>query len=363
MKRQQLLDGAAMIGDSGGHGRRPRDSPPADHRCSQAETRVRRTEVVDGADYVHPVLQGQGAARQCPASARQRRQALTECRVQSLDVRGVDHACPLRATLERLDACRRPGDDPTLDGDDAPLRIALHDLGDADMAPGTQPGASVRSCMLWITKRLPNRPDIGDAPVGTEQQRSVRRTSAHPLDEAMNQGEVAVCAHLARQPQTGADPHRQGHPHDTPLGLDADLVALHLPQVTGVLDQMLLHGLAVDASACPPTRHRPLVEAERDNDGLQRTAMCQQRDHQAHRLGRGPQALQRRAFCSRERLMARRAEEPLVLARVEAHIALAGLASGGALQIGAEYDGGVHDSPPGFAWEHTKRSMSDPPFS
>ena len=49
--------------------------------------------------------------------------------------------------------------------------------------------------------------------------------------------------------------------------------------------------------------------------------------------------------------MALRAEEPLVLTRMDADIPLACLSSGGAHQIRAEYGGGVYDDPPGFAWK------------
>ena len=49
------------------------------------------------------------------------------------------------------------------------------------------------------------------------------------------------------------DHHGQRHPDDAPLRLDADLVGLHLPEIPGLLDQMLLHGLALVASPRPPT--------------------------------------------------------------------------------------------------------------
>ena len=61
-----------------------------------AQTLVRRAEVIDGADHVHPLLQGQRAARQRPASACQRRQALTERRIEPLDI------CSDLITSERL---------------------------------------------------------------------------------------------------------------------------------------------------------------------------------------------------------------------------------------------------------------------
>src|SRR5207344_3271988 len=49
-----------------------------------------------------------------------------------------------------------------------------------------------------------------------------------------------------------------------------------------------------------------------------------------------------RAFGGAERLAARRAEQTLLLARVDANVALAGLSSGGARHIGAECCRGVH---------------------
>src|SRR4029434_2437992 len=70
--------------------------------------------------------------------------------------------------------------------------------------------------------------------------------------------------------------------------------------------------------------------------------MGQQRHHQAHGLCRGPQTIEGCAFCGAERLAARRTEKALLLARVDANVALAGLSSGGARPIGAECCRGVH---------------------
>src|SRR3712207_8138282 len=48
------------------------------------------------------------------------------------------------------------------------------------------------------------------------------------------------------------------------------IFSLHLSQVPRLLDQMLLHSLALDAPSRHPTPHRPLVEAKRRDDGLGR---------------------------------------------------------------------------------------------
>jgi hypothetical protein len=118
-----------MISTASGHGRRRA-------LTSAAQTRVWGAKVIDRADQIHALLQGECAARQCPTAARQRRQALTERRVESLDVRRVDDPVALRAAPEGLDACRRASHNAALDLDQMPLGLALHDLGDTEMAPG-----------------------------------------------------------------------------------------------------------------------------------------------------------------------------------------------------------------------------------
>ena len=87
-----------MIGDASSH-----------CRCGLAtglgQTRVRCAAVIDRPDQIHAMLQGQRAVRERLASARQRRQTLTERRMQPLDA--VWTTLTLRAPPERLDACRR----------------------------------------------------------------------------------------------------------------------------------------------------------------------------------------------------------------------------------------------------------------
>jgi len=52
----------------------------------------------------------------------------------------------LRAASQRLDARRCAVDHTPFNVDAAPLGIALHDLGDAEVAPRAQPGTPVGSC-------------------------------------------------------------------------------------------------------------------------------------------------------------------------------------------------------------------------
>jgi hypothetical protein len=172
----------------------------------------------------------------------------------------------------------------------------------------------------------------------------------HPLEQASDHGQVTVCTDLTGTPQPGADHPRQRHPDHAPLLLDPDLVGLHLPEVAWRLDQVLRHRLALDTRPPQPMRHRPFVKPTRDDDRLQRTAVGDERDHERHGLGRAPQAIERRALCGSERLVACRAQEPPVRTRMDANIALSHLAPGGTHHIRAAYGGGVHNRPPRSAW-------------
>ena len=86
------------------------------------------------------MLQRHRMAGQRAAATGQRSQTLSECCVEALDIGRIDHTGSLRATPQRLDAHGCALDDPALDIDHPPLGVALHDLGNAEIAPGTQPG-------------------------------------------------------------------------------------------------------------------------------------------------------------------------------------------------------------------------------
>jgi hypothetical protein len=93
--------------------------------------------------------------------------------------------------------------------------------------------------------------------------------------------------------------------------------------------------------------------------------MGEQGHDEGHGLCRSAQPIKHRAFGGAERLVTRVTDEPLLLLRMDTDIALAGLASGRAREIGAEYRGGVHDESPRVALLESvpRRSMPEPPFS
>jgi hypothetical protein len=171
VRRQQVSNTPAMLGDAGGHGRCPRHTPHASPRGGEAQTRMRRAEIIDRPNQIHPMLQRQCAPCQCAPSTRQRCQACTECGVEPLNVRRVHDPIALRTAPQHLDTCWRPSNDTALHLDHTPRLMVRHNLCHTDVAPRAQPRTPVRPQSHRITKRLEDGPDIGAQPVGTKQER------------------------------------------------------------------------------------------------------------------------------------------------------------------------------------------------
>jgi hypothetical protein len=355
MIRQQFGYTPAMLCAPGGHrGRRGARS---------AETRMRGTKIIHCPDQIPPMLHRHRAACQSPASTRQRCQARTQGRVAPLAVGGVDAPVPVRATPQRLDPCGGALHDAPLDSNDPPRRLALDALRAADVTPGPPPRPSLGSRPLRLTAGLPHRSEVGDAPIGTAPKGAGGRTAPPPLEELPDQGHVALDTALAREPPTGLDHYRPRHPDDAPLGLDADRIGLDVPAVPGLLAPMLLHSLPLAAGTGLPRGNRPLVTSQGHDERWQWAAVRQQRQDEREGLGWRPLAVKRRSFRRGEGLVALRADEALVLTRMEANSALASLSSSGTRSIGAECRSGVHACPPSSVGERTKRSMAGPPFA
>src|SRR5206468_24376 len=90
--------------------------------------------------------------------------------------------------------------------------------------------------------------------------------------------------------------------------------------------------------------------------------MGEQGHDEGHGLCRGAQPIEGCAFGGAERFATHGTQEPLVLACVDTDVALTDVASGRARQIGAEYDCGVHDRPPGVAGEHSQEEYDWTPI-
>jgi hypothetical protein len=142
----------------------------------------------------------------------------------------------MEAVLITPSPCDRPLHNAALDLDYSPSLVAHNHLCDEEPFPGAQPWTPARACVHRVAEGLAQGPDIGTQPIGTKQDCASQGTCAHLFDQASDQGQVTVFTDLASEPQPGTDHHRQRHPHDATLFLDADLVGLHLPQIARRLD-------------------------------------------------------------------------------------------------------------------------------
>ena len=245
-----------MLGDPRRHGGCPRH-PGCTTSAGQA--RMRCTAGVERTDQIQAVPPCLGATRPCPASTRQRRHGCAARRLPSLKSGGGDPPVAWRTTPERLATCGCAIPAATLAVDHAAQRGPLHALRDAALAPGTPPRAPRCPRRHRIAHGRADGPDLGAHPIGTDQARAMARTGTPARAQPPEHRHGARLADLTGPPQSRCDHHGPGHPHEAPLFLDASRLRRHRSQVPWGRDQRRLPGLAVDARARQPTRHRPLV--------------------------------------------------------------------------------------------------------
>src|SRR5918998_939749 len=95
-------------------------------------------------------------------------------------------------------------------------------------------------------------------------------------------------------------------------------------------------------SPIAPGGHGPLIEPEGGDDGLQRTAMAEQGDHERHHVERSLEAVQRGVAGGDEGLATGGTAIPLLLAAMNADVAQARLPACGAAGVVAESGLRVH---------------------
>src|SRR5262245_57297675 len=98
-------------------------------------------------------------------------------------------------------------------------------------------------------------------------------------------------------------------------------------------DNLLVQLLAVSTGPVPPGGDGPLVEPETGDDGLHRTAVAEQRDHERHQVERFLEAVERGVAGRGEGLAAGEATITLFLAAMHADVTQPLLAACGALGV------------------------------
>jgi hypothetical protein len=136
---------------------------------------------------------------------------------------------------------------------------------------------------------------------------------------------------------------------------------LHLP----LKDDMLVEALAVSAGPVSPVGDGALVEPERDNDGLHRTAVAKEGDDDRHQVHGFLEAVERGVAGGGEGLAAGGTAVTVLLAAMDADVPQAELAPCSAVGVVAALGERVHQYPSrGTVWRSClEECLVDPRFA
>jgi hypothetical protein len=132
--------------------------------------------------------------------------------------------------------------------------ILLDHLWDLQIGSHQQACGTTRAT-LPRTKRFANRIDVGAQATAHEQQRSVASSRRHQFHQPTNQSTITLQTDSIAQPHSRAHYQGHGHPQNTGLGLDMDLVSLDSLQITFTHDLGVMDHLCVRAASIDPLMH------------------------------------------------------------------------------------------------------------
>src|SRR5438270_2237868 len=339
MIREQFADTPTMIGNRRGHRRCTLKPFVPANQSWPSQTLMFAAEVIDGAHQIHPRLKGFALLGQCPTAPRQTRQALPKSRIQPLDEGRVDDASALAADNHSLDVGGFALHDAPLNAADTPLLVLFDHLRDEKARPSPQPRSAWLMRRQRLAKHLADRTDVSFQAIRAKQQaqRQSRCTSADFFNQRDDQGTITARRDCPTQPQPGADHHRHGHPNDAALLLDSQFIHLYLAEVARGGNQLLMHGLAMPASALLPVGNRALVERKGSDNGLPRAAVRKQGDDLSEAFIGVAQPVKRGAFGGGKSLVADRAFEAPFFLRMNGDVTFVHSASGRASKIRTKY--------------------------
>jgi len=259
-----------------------------------AQALMEVAEVIERAHQIHSRLKRRGLSIQAATPTYQPVKTGSEGRVQTLNIRTVQFLLRQRQRLALLLGSRNQ---TRLHFDEPLGAMTLDDLPDDDLRPGQQSGTTALARGDRRTKGALPRFDIARQPVGCQQNGTQGGTGFDLLSQQIDETRVAMHREHPAQPEARFDLHRHGHPDDELLGkLDADLIGLNLHQISGLLYEGLMHLLTMPARLVLPGEDGALRKAQRGHDGLRRTALGQECDHDEEERVRLLQIKERRSL-------------------------------------------------------------------
>jgi hypothetical protein len=263
---------------------------------------------------------------QCPATADQGCHPLPERTIQPFNVGRVDQASTLTTVQQMLHLFCGPLHNTPPYTDHTPLSVLFDHLGDIDIRPGDQAWPPNLAGVQWGAESLLKSVNICTQAIHTQQQGPTQGTGTHLLSQGSHQVLVTMSIDDSSQPQPGTDHYGRGHPHYPALHFDPNLIGLHVPQITGLAwYEMGMHFLAVLPGSPLPFFDRPLINPKGGHNGLDRTAISQQSNDQAHCVNAGTQPIEGCAFRGGEGFVTGSTLEAPFLLTMDGDIALSNL--------------------------------------
>src|SRR5262249_10810413 len=136
------------------------------------------------------------------------------------------------------------------------------------------------------------------------------------------------------------------HPHDPGLGLEANLVGLHVCEIALSNDLLVMETLAMLSRRLHPFANRLGLEAKGGHDGWHGATVADEREHTGDGCFRGATTKEGCASAVAKRLMAEGAAIAHTLATMDTDVALADLPPCRAVHIGTKYGLRIDDTPP-----------------
>lgn len=240
---------------------------------------MRFAEIVEVSDKVHASRDRFGFLRLTSNTANKLMASGAKSGVYPLYIRRTDFATLAQKRCQKL---RLSLNQTFVDPDDMTALILFDHLGDDDVLPFDQSGATAFPSMLRIAESsLPNL-DISAETVRNQQDWSFDRTTFDLIGEFLQHVLIASRGNDPAQPESGVGAYRHRHPDDFPfLKFDVHLVGLHLLEIHLALNDFLFMELfAMFARLFLPAFDSSFIHEESIHDRLEWAAECQQREHE-----------------------------------------------------------------------------------
>lgn len=165
-----------------------------------------------------------------------------------------------------------------------PSRL-LNDDGNAQGRPHLQPTTpyTPRTCQLGA-EGTQNSVRVSTPTIGNDQHTTTStRTTPYSRQQAVGQHTVTLRTDHTPQPQPCADHDGHAQPENHAAAFATNFVSLYMFQVQSFLfNKRLMHAFTMASGTVTPVSHGAFIQPIRLHDGLDRTAVSQQRDHDDH---------------------------------------------------------------------------------